>query len=136
MGRLEEKITQVINAGQYSLMIHAEFLPEACLLELMEYAYFPVDVCGCGRIFIKRRSDRVYCTRCKSHRPRKDSDLRREKKRVYNRLNSLWRAQPECAKKVDDKTRAKIGEAETVDEVKAGSVWLEKQVSKDKKGDA
>jgi hypothetical protein len=41
-----------------------------------------------------------------------------------------------CAKKVDDKTRAKIGEAETVDEVKAGSVWLEKQVSKDKKGDA
>ena len=57
---------------------------------------------------------------------------------VYKKPNGKWkwevagRAQPEYAKKVDDKTREKLGEAGTVDKVKAVAVWLEMQVSKDK----
>jgi hypothetical protein len=136
MSLLNSKVKVIQNPNvpeEFTMYIHAEGLFEACDFELSEYSGSPVDVCarpGCGHIFIKRRSDRVYCS--PACRPRKESDLRREKKRVYNRLNYLWRSQLELAKKVDDKTREKLGEAGTVDEVKAVVDWLEKQVSKDK----
>lgn len=82
------KIKVESNGSDLVLSIHAETLRQVCYLELASKAEFPVVECPtCGNLFMKRRRDKRYCS--STCRPRRETDLRKEKKRGYNRLNYL-----------------------------------------------